>query len=312
MRLVTFQAADGNPHVGVVREQEIIDLTLWLPLQEPVLLSGIDMVDLIAAPPEVWEQVHAALEANEAALRGADALVELDPQRLLAPIPRPRKNVFCVGRNYADHAAESIRAHGETPPSQPQPLQYPAIFTKAPTAVIGPYDDLPLDPAVSEHMDYEGELAVVIGRAGKNIAATNAKDHIFGYMVLNDVTARDIQRRHGNQFFKGKSLDGSCPMGPWIVTADEIPDPDNLELWTRVNGLEKQHDTTANMLLDVAGIIESLSLGMTLDPGDIIATGTPAGVGHARTPPEFLRPGDVVECEIERLGVIRNEVRLAD
>jgi 2-keto-4-pentenoate hydratase/2-oxohepta-3-ene-1,7-dioic acid hydratase in catechol pathway len=309
MRIVTFRAEDGNPHVGIARDHNIIDLTLWLSHQEPVLLVAFDMVDLIAAPPEVWEQVHAALDANEAALRGADALVELEPQRLLAPIPRPRKNVFCVGRNYAEHAAESIRAHGETPPAQPQPLQYPAIFTKAPTAVIGPYDDLPFDPAVSEHMDYEGELAVVIGRTGKNIAAADAKEHIFGYMVLNDVTARDIQRRHGNQFFKGKSLDGSCPMGPWIVTADEIPDPDNLELWTRVNGIEKQHDTTANMLLDVAGIIESLSLGMTLEPGDVIATGTPAGVGHARTPPEFLRPGDVVECEIEGIGVIRNTVR---
>jgi 2-keto-4-pentenoate hydratase/2-oxohepta-3-ene-1,7-dioic acid hydratase in catechol pathway len=313
MRLLTFQAADGNPHIGIVRDNDILDLTLWLPLQEPVLVSeSFDMVDLIAAPPKVWEQVHAALDANEAAVRGAGALVELEPQRLLAPIYRPRKNVFCVGRNYADHVAESIRAHGETPPSQPQPLQYPAIFTKAPTAVIGPYDDIPFDPAVSEHIDYEGELAVVIGRTGKNIAAADAKEHIFGYMVLNDVTARDIQRRHGNQFFKGKSLDGSCPMGPWIVTADEIPDSNNLELWTRVNGVEKQHDTTANMLLDVSGIIESLSLGMTLEPGDIIATGTPAGVGHARTPPEFLRPGDIVECEIAGIGAIRNRVMLTD
>jgi len=308
MRLVTFRAEDGEPHVGIVREQEIIDLTAWLPLQEPVRISGFDLVDLIAAPPEVWEQVNDALSASEAALRGANALSSFAVEKLLAPIPRPRKNVFCVGRNYAEHAAESYRAHGETPPPLKE-TEHPAIFTKAPTTVIGPFDSIPFDPTVSEKIDYEGELAVVIGREGKNIPREKALDHVFGYMVLNDVTARDIQRRHGGQFFKGKSLDGSCPTGPWIVTADEIPDPAALQLWTRVNGVEKQHDTVASMLFDVAAIISSLSLGMTLEPGDIIATGTPAGVGHARTPPEFLRPGDMIECEVSGIGSIRNHIQ---
>ena len=293
--------------MGVVRDEEVIDLTLWLPLQEPVLLTGFDMVDLIAAPPEVWAQVEVALQANEVALKGAGALRSLLPEVLLAPIPRPRKNVFCIGRNYADHAAESMRAHKESPPAT-QSTQYPAVFTKAPTAVIGPYHGIPFDRKVSEQIDFEGELAIVIGRAGKNIPRSEALSHVFGYTVLNDITARDIQKRHGNQFFKGKSLDGSCPTGPWIVTANEISNPDDLEIWTRVNGIEKQHDTTASMLLDVASIIEAISLGLTLEPGDIIATGTPAGVGFAREPAEFLRPGDTVECEIRSIGIIRNRI----
>jgi 2-keto-4-pentenoate hydratase/2-oxohepta-3-ene-1,7-dioic acid hydratase in catechol pathway len=308
MRLVTFRADDEAPHVGIIRDEEIIDLTLWLPHQEPVLLADFDMVDLIAAPREVWSQVEASLEASEIALKGAGALVPLQQERLLAPIPRPRKNVFCIGRNYAEHAAESIRAHKETIPTAQTP-QYPPIFTKTPTTVIGPYDDIPFDPNISEQIDWEGELAIVIGQTGKTIPRSQALSHIFGYMVLNDVTARNIQKRHGNQFFKGKSLDGSCPTGPWIVTAADIPNPDDLELWTCVNGVVKQHDTTASMLLDVAGIIEAVSFGLTLEPGDIIATGTPAGVGFARDPAEFLRPGDVVECEIEGIGAIRNQVK---
>jgi 2-keto-4-pentenoate hydratase/2-oxohepta-3-ene-1,7-dioic acid hydratase in catechol pathway len=308
MRLLTFRADDEAPHVGIVRDEEIIDLTLWLPHQEPVLLADFDMVDLIAAPREVWSQVEASLEASEIALKGAGALVPFQSERLLAPITRPRKNVFCIGRNYAEHAAESIRAHKESTPAAQTP-QYPAIFTKTPTTVIGPYDDIPFDPNISEQIDFEGELAIVIGQTGKTIPRSQALSHVFGYMVLNDVTARDIQKRHGNQFFKGKSLDGSCPTGPWVVTADEIPNPDDLELWTRVNGVVKQHDTTASMLLDVAGIIEAVSFGLTLEPGDVIATGTPAGVGFARDPAEFLRPGDVVECEIKGIGAIRNRVK---
>jgi 2-keto-4-pentenoate hydratase/2-oxohepta-3-ene-1,7-dioic acid hydratase in catechol pathway len=157
-------------------------------------------------------------------------------------------------------------------------------------------------------MDWEGELAIVIGRGGKNIHRNDAMAHVFGYTIVNDISARDIQKRHGGQFFKGKSLDSSCPMGPWIVTADEIPDPHNLSITVRVNGILKQHDNTGSMLFTIPEIIEHLSLGMTLEPGDVIATGTPAGVGHARTPPEFLQPGDTVEVEIEKIGNIRNRV----
>jgi 2-keto-4-pentenoate hydratase/2-oxohepta-3-ene-1,7-dioic acid hydratase in catechol pathway len=157
-------------------------------------------------------------------------------------------------------------------------------------------------------MDWEVELAIIIGRRGKSIARAQAPNYVFGYTVVNDVSARDIQNAHGGQFFKGKSLDGACPMGPWIVTRDEVPDPHALAIRCRVNGVVKQDSSTAELIFDVPAIVEWLSRGMTLLPGDIVATGTPSGVGFARTPPEFLKPGDVVECEIEGIGTIRNTV----
>ena len=157
-------------------------------------------------------------------------------------------------------------------------------------------------------MDWEVELGVVLGAGGKNIPRAEALEHVFGYTVINDVSARDVQSGHGGQFFKGKSLDGCCPMGPWVVTRDEVPDPHHLGLRCRVNDVVKQEATTAELIFDIPAIIEWLSLGLTLLPGDIIATGTPAGVGFARQPPEFLRPGDTVECEVDGIGVIRNRV----
>ncbi|HQO27048.1 MAG TPA: fumarylacetoacetate hydrolase family protein, partial [Acidobacteriota bacterium] len=184
----------------------------------------------------------------------------------------------------------------------------PQFFTKATTAVNGPHGDIPLDPRVTAQLDWEVELAVVIGRAGKNIPKAAAMDHVFGYTVLNDVSARDVQSNHGGQFFKGKSLDGACPMGPWIVTADELTDPHRLRLTSRVNGAVKQDASTAEFIFDIPTLIEWLSLGLTLLPGDVLATGTPSGVGFARTPPEFLQPGDVVECAIEGIGGIRNRI----
>jgi 2-keto-4-pentenoate hydratase/2-oxohepta-3-ene-1,7-dioic acid hydratase in catechol pathway len=288
-----------------MRRDQIVDLSVWLSLD--ITFPWLDMVDLITMGGEGMARVRAALDASDSELRAIGGLLPFGShrQKLLAPILRPRKNVLCMGRNYAEHAAESSRAFGQAPSDTPE---YPAIFTKAPTTVIGPFDDIPYDARISEQMDWEVELAVIIGRAGKNIKRDEALSYIFGYTVLNDVTARDVQKRHGGQFFKGKSMDGSCPMGPWIVTADEIGNPNDLELWARVNGQVKQHDNTSSMIWDVAGIIEQMSFGMTLEPGDIIATGTPAGVGFARTPPEFLRPGDIVECEISKIGIISNRV----
>jgi 2-keto-4-pentenoate hydratase/2-oxohepta-3-ene-1,7-dioic acid hydratase in catechol pathway len=224
--------------------------------------------------------------------------------QLLAPIPRPRKNVFCVGRNYAEHAAESLRAIGQ----EVKLPQFPNIFTKAVTAVTGPTSEIAIDPAVSERIDWEVELAVIIGPGGRGISREEAMGHVWGYTVLNDVSARDLQNRSGVQWFIGKSLDGSCPMGPWIVTADELRDPTNLRLRLLVNGVVKQEDTTAHMIFDIPTLLADISRGMTLEPGDILATGTPAGVGFARTPPEFLRPGDVMESEIEGIGAMRNHV----
>jgi len=223
--------------------------------------------------------------------------------RMLAPIPRPRKNVMCVGWNYLEHfqEGERIRQSGQELPS------HPVFFTKAPTTVNGPYDQVPFDPRVSDKMDWEVELGVIIGKTGKNIAEDLAFDHVFGYTVVNDISARDLQRAHGGQWFKGKSLDGSCPMGPWIATADFL-DPNDLRLTCRVNGEIKQDSSTRFMYFRISRLIAELSRGMTLEPGDIISTGTPSGVGFARNPPEYLRAGDVVETEIEGIGCLRNEL----
>jgi 2-keto-4-pentenoate hydratase/2-oxohepta-3-ene-1,7-dioic acid hydratase in catechol pathway len=185
--------------------------------------------------------------------------------------------------------------------------EYPAFFTKATRSVIGPYDAIPYDPAITKQLDWETELALVIGVGGTNIKQAAARSHIFGYTVLNDISARDLQRRHGGQFMKGKSLDGTCPMGPWIVTADEI-DPDNLRLLTRVNGVTKQDSNTSKLHFKIERLIEELSLGMTLESGDVLATGTPAGVGWPRNPPEFLQAGDILESELVGIGCLRNQV----
>lgn len=234
-----------------------------------------------------------------------DALI-LDPV-FSAPIPTPSKNVFCVGRNYAEHIAEGNRA-------QKQNIgvtDHPVFFTKPPTSIVAPEGDILLFPDVSTAIDYEVELAIIIGKPGRNIAKEDALDHVFGYTILNDITARDVQRRHGGQYFKGKGFDGSCPLGPLIVTADAISDPHNLSIGLKVNSEQRQDGTTADMIFDIPTLIASLSEGMTLDAGDIIATGTPSGVGYAMEPPRFLTAGDSVVCTISEIGDLRNFVRVA-
>ena len=285
MRLVTF-LHHNQPTLGLVRDETI------------TAIHGLSMLDLIAAGPGI----HANLSALPLAA-GALAAGPLADAQLLAPIPNPRRNIFCVGLNYAEHAKESAEAHGR----EAKIPKVPVFFTKATHAVNGPYSDIPFDPAVSTQIDWEAELGVVIGRRGKNISQAEAMNYVFGYTVINDVSARDLQFAH-SQFFKGKSLDGACPMGPWILTADEVPDPHALGIRCRVNGVIKQEAATSQMIFKIPALIESLSLGMTLEPGDVIATGTPSGVGFARTPPEFLKPGDVVECEVDGLGLIRNRI----
>lgn len=295
MKLATF-AHEGERAVGAVVDGRLLALSR---LGARLGAFPESMLALIAAGPDAWQAVREALA--EAAGAEAERGIPLADVELLAPIPRPPKNVMCLGLNYAAHAAESA---GDREVRLPQA---PIVFTKAPTSINGPYADVVCDPAVTEELDWEVELAVVIGRPGRAIAVDAAPDHVFGYMVLNDVTARDLQRRH-RQYFLGKSLDGACPTGPWIVTADEIPDPQALSLRSRVNGVVKQAASTADMIFDVATTISILSQGTTLEAGDIIATGTPEGVGFARTPPEFLQPGDLVECEIEGIGAIRNPI----
>jgi 2-keto-4-pentenoate hydratase/2-oxohepta-3-ene-1,7-dioic acid hydratase in catechol pathway len=304
MRLATFRDGAGM-RLGVERDRLLVDLTPAATLTGMDLPPGAttEMLALITGGAETLARIVELVE-----IAPAGTLLTLDEVELQAPIPRPRKNVFCVGRNYAEHAAESLRAVGRDVklPTAPN------IFTKAVTAVTGPNADLPFDARVSAQLDWEVELGVVIGRGGRHIRKEEALAHVFGYTVVNDISARDIQNRSGMQWFLGKSLDGSCPLGPVIVTADEIADPQALTLRLSVNGVVKQEDTTAHMLFDVAAIIAELSRVLTLEPGDIIATGTPAGVGFARTPPEFLQPGDVMETTIEGIGTLRNQIVAVD
>jgi 2-keto-4-pentenoate hydratase/2-oxohepta-3-ene-1,7-dioic acid hydratase in catechol pathway len=254
-----------------------------------------DMLALIDAGARGLDRVR------EAAAKGGGHEYRIDEVELLPPLPQPRGNVIAIGRNYEKHAAETARIEGR----EPSP---PTVFTKAITSLVEPFGDIAIDPAVSDKIDWEVELAVIVGKAGANISRVAARQHVFGYTALNDVTARDIQSGWGGQYFKGKSLDRSCPTGPWIVTADEVPDPQALSLRLRVNGVTKQDGHTRDMIYAVDAIIEWVSRGMTLLPGSIIATGTPDGVGFARTPPEFLRPGDVMETEVEGVGMLKNRI----
>jgi 2-keto-4-pentenoate hydratase/2-oxohepta-3-ene-1,7-dioic acid hydratase in catechol pathway len=288
MRFASFVHAGEKSYGVVMPGDHILDLPATAKAAGLALPS--DFLGLIAAGAPAVAMVRSLMETGGSAHALADV-------RLSAPIPRPAKNVFCVGRNYVDHVAEGYRARG----TETKLPEAPQFFTKPPTAVIGPGEPFALDEAVSRKMDYEVELALIIGTAGRDIPAARAWDHIFGFTILNDITARDLQRRH-DQWFKGKGLDRSCPMGPFVVTRDEIADPSRLELSLSVNGEPRQRAKVAQMIFPIPDIIASLSAGLTLEPGDIIATGTPSGVGYAMDPPRFLTPGDEVICEISELG----------
>ena len=301
MRYLTFSTTTNPlPRLGALIGSRILDLQA---AQVDGRRAAPDtLLELIHQGPEAWKFAN-DVAAAEIRLK-PDSTYGMDDVRWHAPIPRPLKNVFCVGRNYAAHVKEgaaALQTDGKLP-------DIPVFFTKAPTTVNGPFDEVPRHASVTSQVDWEAELGVIIGRAGRNIAATDALSHVFGYTVINDVTARDLQRGH-TQWFKGKSLDGSCPMGPVVVTADEFGDPQNKRLSLRVNGVTKQDARTSDMIFTVATIIEWLSKGLTLEPGDIIATGTPEGVGMGRTPQEWLQDGDVVETEVEGIGMMRNVVR---
>lgn len=301
MRLLTFRPKRGGaPRLGLLLASGgVMDIAAAAArARQRLPFDAGDMVSLI----ESGRPGLAAL--RRLAKAGSGRGTALSTLRVLAPIPRPRKNVFCVGWNYLEHFEEGAKAR---PQVQEMP-QHPTFFTKVPTTVTGPYDAVPLHVGVTAKLDWEVELGVIIGRGGRNIAERDAMQHLFGYTVVNDVSAREVQRQHGQQWFKGKSLDGSCPMGPWIVTADEVPDPQALRVSCRVNGVTKQDSNTRHMYFRIARIIAELSAGLTLEPGDIISTGTPAGVGHARTPPEFMAAGDILETEVEGIGLLRNRI----
>lgn len=282
----------GEAQLCVIQGNEV-----FLPLTHPKWNQEITSVlSLIDAGADALSRL-ADLSAN------ASGLVPLVDVELLSPIPRPRQNIMCMGWNYKEHVAETATDKNE----EVKLPRSPIVFTKAASSMNGPYADIPVDVNISAKMDWESELGVIIGKTGKGIAKENAYHHVFGYTVINDVTARDRQKWH-KQFFIGKSFTGACPMGPWIVTADEIENPHNLAIRSWVNRELKQESNTSYQIFDIPTQIETLSLGMELEAGDIIATGTPSGVGYARTPPEYLMPGDVVECEVEKVGRISNKI----
>ncbi|MDE3838171.1 hypothetical protein C0966_02065 [Bacillus methanolicus] len=257
------------------------------------------MIECIALGEDFIKKVENLIEWANTSGEGKELYIPLDEVQLLAPIPRPAKNIFCVGKNYAEHAIE-MGSKDDIP-------EHVMVFTKAPTTVIGHQEKVLNHLEVTKELDYEGELAVVIGKAGKAIKKEEALDYVFGYTIINDITARDLQSRH-QQFFIGKSLDTTCPMGPWLVHKSEIENPNQLNIQTKVNGEIRQNSNTKHFIFPVEEIISVLSAGMTLEPGDIIATGTPAGVGKGFKPPRFLNPGDVIEITIEKIGTLSNQI----
>ena len=296
MNLATIMH-DGRPTVALVDPVR----SLYWPLDEavpglPPRIVG-DMVAVIA---------HLGKGASLATPGAAGH--PLDPATRLAPIPAPPHNVMGVGKNYHAHAHEFSRSGFDAGATAADAIpEHPIIFTKPSSAIAAPYADIPLWPGLDQAVDYEAELAVVIGQGGRAIPREQAMAHVFGYTIINDVTARDLQQAH-KQWFLGKGIDGFGPMGPWIVTADEL-DGTNVRVTCRVNGEPRQDSSTADLIFDIPTLVEVISRSMTLSPGDVIATGTPEGVGIGFDPPRFLRDGDLVEIEVAGIGVIRNAVR---
>ncbi len=290
MKLVTYESA-GATSLGII---DPLSGKVHRLVQSDALNN--DMSTLVAQYP-----------AGKPPLSAESEGIPLDSVKLLAPIPRPAKNIFCVGKNYYEHAQEFTQSgfdatskRGDNVPDNP------IIFTKAPTTVSAPGDEVPCHKALSAQLDYEAELAVVIGIGGRNIGKAEAYEHIFGYTITNDVTARDLQLKH-RQWFMGKSLDGTCPMGPWIASADEI-DPENLDIRCWINGELRQEANSRDLIFDIPTLIETISAGIRLEPCDIISTGTPAGVGIGFDPPRFLAPGDVMKIQIDGLGTLENTI----
>lgn len=291
MRLVTFETKSGSVHIGALRAND----------SEIVVLDSVapSMLALIDGGEVALTQARTAFAAAANVVKRADV-------RLLSPIPRPKQNVMCLGMNYVAHAIESDLARGR----EPKLPEFPVFFTKALNSVCGNGDEVPLDPNVTSELDYEVELAYIFGKSAKNVKKADALSYIFGYTIVNDISARDLQNRH-QQFFKGKSLDNSCPIGPCIVTADEIPDPAVLAIKLRLNSEERQSSNTGDLIFDIPTSIEYLTLGSTIEAGQIVCTGTPSGVGMGRNPKEYMKAGDVMEAEIERIGVLTNKVVVA-
>ncbi len=298
MKLVTYQSLGTDLlRTGLlIQKDEVLDIAAECAARNSnaAVATMLDIIEGGEATRELLNDIAASPKTPG---------ILLNKALLKAPIPRTRKNVFCVGWNYLEHFNEG----GKSMQDDRKLPEWPVFFSKAPTAITGPYDVIPFHDTVSTQLDWEVELGVIIGKRGINISENAAMDHVFGYTVINDVSWRDVQRRHGGQWDKGKSLDGSCPMGPCIVTADAI-DPNNLRVECRVNGVVKQSSSTQHLYFKIPRLIRDLSMGQTLEPGDVISTGTPEGVGFARNPPEFMKVDDLLETEIEGIGTLRNPI----
>ena len=291
LNLITFADAAGSRAGVLLSGGRVLDLAVAMP-------PARDMISIIEAGAPMLAAIR-ALAANPP----ANAVLALAGVALQAPIPNPRRNVFCVGRNYMDHVAEGDRTRGITQSEVPK---YPQFFTKAADCVIAPGANVPTHEGVTKWLDYEVELVAIIGTAGRDIPKEKALEHVYGWTIGNDVTGRDLQRRHG-QWFKGKSLDRSCPLGPVIVPASDLNAAD-LAIGLKLNGEQRQASRTSKMIFDVPEIIHQLSAGFTLLPGDVIMTGTPEGVGYAMQPPQTMKAGDVMELTIEGIGTLTNTI----
>lgn len=294
MKFVSYRVGDAECLGALTPDRQSVRQVLGL--QQGA--SGQALLDLIS----VW-QVN-----GEEAVSFADHAVPLSSVRIQAPLPRPRRNIFCVGKNYREHATEFDRSgfNASRDQNQADVPAKPIFFTKAPTTVIAPGVSIDAHQGITACLDYEAEIGVIIGRCGRTIEPEHAYEYVWGYTLLNDVTARDVQRDR-QQWFLGKSLDTLCPMGPWAVTADEV-NPRDIELECWVNDERRQHANTADLIFDIPTLLADLSRGITLEPGDVIATGTPAGVGAGFDPPRFLSPGDVVRVTATGLGELVNTI----
>lgn len=300
MKLLTYKTPETEPRLGFLHNNLIIDMEDFGEISNFPL--PIDMLDLIDLGFEIIEEITEMIKDTRE-IDFEQIGYSLDEVEILAPIQRPRKNIIGIGLNYTEHVAESARTldtTGKLP-------QKPIIFSKPPTTVTGTNTNILLNPKLTQQLDWEVELAVVIGEYGKYVPNENALDYVFGYTVINDISARDCRRE--GQWIVSKGQDTFAPMGPYLVTKDEIPNPHNLNLSLKVNGVEKQNSNTQFMLFNINDLIEDLSTVFTLEPGDIIATGTPAGVGAGRNPQEWMWDGDVVEATVEGIGTIINTIK---
>jgi 2-keto-4-pentenoate hydratase/2-oxohepta-3-ene-1,7-dioic acid hydratase in catechol pathway len=294
MRLINFSVGDGTSRFGgISSDGGVIDLTNVGTFR--------DLNSLVQAGPKAWDELATLIKEAEVVIPRAEVT-------LLAPFSELARNIFCVGKNYVEHATEFQGSGFDDANKSGQDIpKHPIFFTKADSTIIGPDQPIPASADPLESTDYEGELTVVIGKAGYRVDRSQAMDHIFGYTIINDVTSRGLQKKH-NQWFLGKNIDGFCPMGPVVVTVDEIANVSDLELVTTVNGEQRQRAKLSQLIFDIPELIVTLSSVMKLNPGDLIATGTPAGVGVGFSPPKFLKKGDQVDITIKPIGTLSNPV----